>query len=235
MKRAPPRNKTQAGATSATTQGPAFMTKTDFVYQSLNQAIVEGQLKPGERLIIDDMASRFSVSAIPVREALQQLQADGLVEIQPHIGATVSQFSNDAVVELFALMEGLEVIAAEHAAGKMSAEAEQQLTDLINAMEKSGRARQHETWAEQNNAFHLAICGIAHMPTLLELTERVLLKWKRLRKHSYHSGAPANWQEADQEHRQIVALLKGGDTKELVALIRKHNQQALRQYLKKTK
>jgi DNA-binding GntR family transcriptional regulator len=216
-------------------RGPAFMTKTDFVYQSLNQAIVEGLLKPGERLVIDDVARRFSVSAIPVREALQQLQADGLIEIQPHIGATVSQFSNDAVVELFALMEGLEAIAAEHAAGKMDDDAQQELEDLIAAMEKAGRGRQHEAWAEHNNAFHLAICAIANMPTLLDLTERVLLKWKRLRKNSSYAGASVNWQEADKEHRQIVALLKSGDAKALVALIRKHNQQALRQYLKKTK
>ena len=63
-------------------------TKQEFVCQTLRQAILSCELRPGERLVIDDLARRLLVSIIPVREALQVLQAEGLVLTVPHVGAT---------------------------------------------------------------------------------------------------------------------------------------------------
>ena len=69
---------------------PRHQTKQGMVYAALREAIMRGELPPGRRLIIAEIAQRLRVSPIPVREALQSLQAEGLVENVPHSGATAA-------------------------------------------------------------------------------------------------------------------------------------------------
>ena len=71
-------------------------TKQEFVYRTLRDAILRCELQPGERLVIDDLARRLNVSIIPVREALQLLQAESLVQVVPHVGTSVTPVSRDS-------------------------------------------------------------------------------------------------------------------------------------------
>ena len=102
--------------------GMRFQTKQEFVYHTLRDAIIRCEVKPGTRLVIEDIAQRLSVSPIPVREALQLLQSERLVESVPHIGATVAHISESSVSEVFTIMEGLEVISTRVATQKMTKE-----------------------------------------------------------------------------------------------------------------
>jgi len=70
-----------------------FRTKQEYVYQALRGAILRGELAPGQRLVIDQIGRRLQVSAIPIREALQLLQSEGLVLSAPHVGSTVAPIS----------------------------------------------------------------------------------------------------------------------------------------------
>ena len=99
---------------SAAKQAPhtRHLTKNAFVYQTLRTAIIRCELQPGERLVIDDLARRYEVSIIPVREALRLLESEGLVVSIPHVGATVAPISRDSVREVFTLLEGLELVAS---------------------------------------------------------------------------------------------------------------------------
>src|SRR6266481_5306478 len=94
----------------AVPKGAQHRTKGEFVYRTLRDAIVKCELSPGERLVIDDLARRLAVSSIPVREALQLLQSEGLVVTVPHVGTSVATLSRDSVAEVFAVMEGLEIV-----------------------------------------------------------------------------------------------------------------------------
>ncbi len=109
-----------------------FQTKQELVYRALRERIMDGQLQPGQRLVIDDIASAYGVSPIPVREALHLLQAERLVDIKPHIGAAVAPISKDAINEVFALMECLELAALRLAAAQRRVSA--------------GRSASHQTW-----------------------------------------------------------------------------------------
>ena len=75
----------------------------DEVYQALRQAIVNYQIKPGERLDVEDLSAKFGVSLTPVRGALQQLATEGLVEIRPRSGTFVASLTAQDVEETFQL------------------------------------------------------------------------------------------------------------------------------------
>ena len=89
-------------------QSKTFRSKKEFVYETLREQILEGELAPGLRLITDELSARLNVSPIPVREALQQLQYEGFVTIEPFIGATVTEIHTGLIHEIFALLEALE-------------------------------------------------------------------------------------------------------------------------------
>ena len=73
------------------------VTKQQYVYATLRDAIILCELRPGERLVIDDLARRLDISIIPVREALRQLEAEGLVLNVAHVGATVAPISRQSI------------------------------------------------------------------------------------------------------------------------------------------
>src|SRR6185503_133773 len=162
-------------------------TKQEFVYTTLRAAIMKCELQPGERLVIDDLARRLSVSAIPVREALQLLQSDGLVLLTPHVGATVAPISPESILEVFTVLEGLESVATRAAVGRAREEDLAGLDRIVRAMDEALEGGRHDEWADLNTRLHLAISRMAGMPMLLEMTERVLDHWDRVRRF-YFSG-----------------------------------------------
>ena len=126
------------------------VTKQQFVYGLLRDSIIRCELQPGERLVIDELARRFQVSIIPVREALRLLQSEGLVVSVPHVGATVSPISHASIYETFAILEALEVVGAR-AATKKATEAEiEGLARRVAAMDRAIASGKPAQWADLN-------------------------------------------------------------------------------------
>ena len=207
-----------------------FRTKQEYVHSWLRDAILDGTLRPGERVVIDDVARRLEVSAIPVREALHLLQSEGLIVIAPHVGATVAGVSADEVREVFAIMEALETVAGRAAAARMTPDDAARLRDLVSTMDAALAAAELETWAELNRALHRAIGEIAAMPLLQEMTERVLVRWERLRRHFFEGVLVPRAEHAQREHHLLVAALADGDTEAVQHVLEVHNRGALRAY-----
>jgi DNA-binding GntR family transcriptional regulator len=133
--------------------------RADYVFRTLRDAIREGRLKQGERLREEDVAQRLGVSRTPVREALRQLAARGLVEDAPGRGLLVVELSQQQVIELYAMRRMLEGAAARFAAQHASpAEAE-----LLRRLAAECRdAKTPAKMAQRNRAFHRAIYEAAH-------------------------------------------------------------------------
>ena len=178
-----------------------FRTKQEYVYQSLRGAIMRGELTPGQRLVIDDIARRLQVSAIPIREALQSLQSEGLVVNAPHVGATVARISQDEVHEVFAIMEGLETVAVREAAARLTDEAGRKLAGIVADMDAALDSHDYEAWAAMNATLHLSIGDVAAMPLLREMTDRALSRWERLRRHYFQGVLVPRVEHAQREHR----------------------------------
>lgn len=211
--------------------GARHQTKQEFVCQTLRRSILSCELQPGERLVIDALARRFAVSIIPVREALQVLQADGLVVNVPHVGATVAPISRESILDVFSVLEGLEVVATRLVAESGSAQALKGLERLVRTMDEAAAAGRLEAWADLNSRFHLAISSATGLPMLEEMTARVLGRWDRVRRYFFNGVLSHRVEQAQQGHRDILAAITGRDLPRLAALVRAHNQGALAAYM----
>ncbi len=205
-----------------------YRTKSELVYATLRSAIMRCELAPGTRLIIDDISESLGVSHIPVREALNQLQSEGLVTVIPHSGATVAPVSPGDVVEIFSIMEGLEIVATRVAAERASPEQLANLEAMLPKLDAAAEDHEPETWAELNIAFHREIAAITGMPLLTEMMNRVLDRWDRVRR--FVRVLPDRMTEAQQQHRDIVGALKRHDIATAQALATLHNRGALGAY-----
>jgi DNA-binding GntR family transcriptional regulator len=207
-----------------------YRTKQEFVCRMLRDAIMKCEIPPGQRLVIDELARRLDVSAIPVREALQVLQSEGLVTNVPHVGATVTPISLESIEEVFTVLEGLEIVATRAAALRMSAEDAELLEKITAGMDEALAAGRLEEWADLNSRFHLAISRMSAMPMLREMTERVVARWDRLRRYYLNGVLVHRVQQAQEEHRAILAAMKAQDFPALERTVKQHNQGAALAY-----
>src|SRR5262245_53105104 len=153
----------------AAPKGTRHLTKQEFVYQTLREAILKCELPPGERLVIDDLARQLQVSAIPVREALQLLLAEGLVVNAPHVGATVAPLSRESIVEVFTVMEGLETVSSRVATERATDAEIDRAEALVREMDRALASGEHEDWADLDRKLHLLISELSHLPMLREM------------------------------------------------------------------
>jgi DNA-binding GntR family transcriptional regulator len=206
------------------------LTKQQAIYQHLKDRILEGRLAPGQRLIIDEIAAQLGISIIPVREALQLLQAERLVEIRPHAGATVAAITPANIEEVFTILEGMEAVAARRVAKKIPPQIDARLQKVIQEMDIAEKQEDVERWSALNMDFHLAISDASGMPWLREITARALGNWDRIRRYFFREGRHHRFTQAQKDHHAILIALRKGDADEAERVLRRHNQRACRYY-----
>ncbi|WP_319531433.1 GntR family transcriptional regulator [uncultured Cohaesibacter sp.] len=126
-------------------------TTTSIVADELRQRILSGQLKEGEQVNQEAIASELGVSRIPVREALQQLEAEGLITLVSHKGAEVTRLEPEEIEELFDVRGMLECWLFEKALPHLS---EADLTEAEEAVAAMRGAKDFQSWSSQNWRFH---------------------------------------------------------------------------------
>jgi len=211
----------------------SYTSKKEMVYSGLRDAIVSGEITPGTRLIIDDIAAEHKISHIPVREALQMLTSEGFVSLKPHAGATVTDIDPRTVAEIFDILEGLEV-AAGRAACK-TADPEQIKALRSVAREMDAAAEDAEEWSRLNFEFHRMVCQAAGYAIALDLLERVKVHWDRVRRRYLRDVLLPNAPKAQKEHWRIIEAIEKGDPDLCEEIVRKHNRSARKAYGKHVK
>jgi DNA-binding GntR family transcriptional regulator len=210
--------------------GMRYQTKQDLVYSTLRNAIMHCTLAPGQRLVIEEIANQLAVSPIPVREALHLLQSERLVETVPHVGATVARISRSGIVEVFTVMEGLEIVGTRSATQRLTPQHLAQLGNLLDEMDTALRLGQLEHWADLNSQLHRTIGRITAMPMLQEMTDRVFDQWDRLRRYFFNGVLRHRTEQAQQQHHAIVEAMRAKNYECLEQLVKQHNQEALAAY-----
>ena len=196
---------------------------TDAVHTALKQAILSSVLRPGERLHVHQLAEQLGVSLTPVRNAVQLLEAEGLVEVRPRSGTFVASMSADDVRETFAIRRALECLAVEAAATELT---EEELATLQNLHERMRRPVSSEASKKQheldNAEFHLTILRAAHNRKLLEMYQALNAHIRIARIHAGESTWERRLQQEQREHQAILKALAARDAERAVAAMREH-------------
>lgn len=210
---------TVAGRPSGLARIPR-QTIASMTVDALRERILRGDFPEGEPLRQDAVAEELGVSRIPVREALRQLEAEGLVSFSPHRGAIVASLSLAEIEELFELRADIEGDLLRRAIPKMTREHLDRASSVVDEFQAALRAGEADKWGALNWHFHAAL----YAPAERNLTMGVLQK---LHQHSdryfrmqimlARGGAKAN-----EEHRAIIAAVKKKDVRGATALMRAH-------------
>ncbi|HMN84715.1 MAG TPA: GntR family transcriptional regulator [Bauldia sp.] len=187
----------------------ATQTKAQQIHQAIADDIVHGRLPPGTALDETSIAQTFGVSRTPIREAIRQLAAIGLVEAKARRGAIVAALTDRELDELFAVMAELEALCARWSAISMTT-AERRL--LLNLQEESERivsAGRRDTYVIFNNRFHEAIYHGSHNRFLAELALSVRKRCAPFRRAQFQTlGRLAR---SHAEHEAVVNAIQRGD------------------------
>jgi len=175
----------------------------------LEDDIVAGRIKPGDRLDEQSLAGRFGVSRTPIREALRQLAAAGFVEIRPHRGAVVSAPDPYRMMEMFEVMAELEAMSARLAARRLTDAAEAELARTLKACERAARGGDTDSYYRENELFHRALYAAGGNRFL---AEQATALHKRLAPYRRLQLRVRNRMRISQaEHQAIVAAICAGD------------------------
>ena len=199
-------------------------TKTDFVYQTIRQEILAGRLQPGQRLRLTEIADRFDISEMPVREALRKLEHDGLIEFESHRGATVSDLGLDRIVEIIATRTYLEVYAVIEAVPFHTKESIDELKTLVAKMKKTKEPAQY---SDLNRRFHRLLADPCPNAFLKSEIEQLWNKVWRTRTQSLFQMIPGRMGDATKEHEQILDAVIDGKASRLQAALMAHREETL--------
>ena len=199
----------------------------DAVYSSLRQAVLTSVLKPGQRLNISDLASQLGVSLTPVRNAIQLLAAEGLIEVHPRSGTFVATVNANDVRETFEIRRALECLAVELASTHITGKQLDQLRTLLGAMRKSVRnpeeLLQHQT---DNAQFHLLILEAARNGRLLDAYQRLNAHIQIARVHAAEPDWKGRLRDERAEHEEIVDAVAASDPPRASKAMRSHIERA---------
>src|SRR5215475_8424085 len=192
-------------------------TITDYLAAALRTAIYDGQFDDNEELNQVELADFFGVSRVPIREALRQLQAEGLVKNIAHHRTVVTGLTLPQIletIEMRAVLEAHLLCKAEKRFDQSAIDKLRKICDETDQIKDYG-AR----WVLKNWEFHRALYGRAESPTIVEAVERIQLNIER---YARRTGSPERLRHAASEHRQILSALERRDFAKASARLERH-------------
>jgi DNA-binding GntR family transcriptional regulator len=197
-----------------------FISAADLVAEELRNLIFHGEAPPGSRLHPDEIATQLGVSTTPVRDALQALSIEGLVDVQQRVGVFVRELSEQDAADVYRLKEAIEPIAAALAAERSGPEERAELREQLRLLRTAVRRGNVALAEDAVDALHLAIFTMTHSD-VLQATFRVL--GGRVRQLRYVNMAQAGRLEATlEQHTAVVNAIVAGNATESSELMRAH-------------
>lgn len=187
---------------------------------ALRERILRGVYPDDTPLRQDALAAEFGVSRIPVREALRQLEAEGLVAFNPHRGAVVSSLSVDEIEELFELRSQIESDLVRRAVPRVTPEDLNRARDILTAYEAALRRGEVATWGQLNWQFHSTLYAPANRQFTMTIVQRLHQqsdRYLRMQLALTHGES-----RASHEHRAIFTAVRAHDVKQASSLMRQH-------------
>lgn len=193
----------------------------DFIYSGVKGLILEYEYRPGQRIILQDLADRFSVSRTPVSQALIRLEREGYAVWRPNRGYQVAEMEASEAGELYSVREALEAYAAEVAAHVRTRQSSAELLERVREYEALKSQPLDRRVLVADRKFHIAIADMAGNATLRTLLDSV---FERLIMKRKIEGAISRRDERIREHIAIYRAIVDGDSEVAVRLVRSHVQ-----------
>ncbi|MBL5974677.1 MAG: GntR family transcriptional regulator [Candidatus Leucobacter sulfamidivorax] len=186
----------------------------------LRRAILEGELAPGEAVRQEVWAKKFNVSRLPVRQALQRLEDEGLMTITPYAGARVAVVALEDCIALYEMREAIEPLVVARSTSELTPE---DLDEIREAME-AAEAVSHDSaaWLGADREFHRQVNRHCSIPQALKLATQLYNQTQQYRREYIRSVTAARIKLAELEHRTIFAALECGDAFEASERTRLH-------------
>jgi DNA-binding GntR family transcriptional regulator len=198
----------------------------DSIFLSLRANILNGHMKPGERLIEMDIAKQFGTSQAPVREAFRRLEQVGLVQTSPYHGTFIKDIPIEEFLEINSIRMVLERMAAQRFLKRAKPEYIQVLQDYVDEMMKASNSGDFDTLVERDIDFHELICRESGSLTLYEVWSLIHGK-ARLSISAADRFYEQGLDEVVQMHQSIVDALRKEDEPSLIQAVEFHSRFAL--------
>jgi DNA-binding GntR family transcriptional regulator len=190
------------------------------VSTQLRDAVLSGAYPSGAQLRQDALAAQYGVSRIPVREALLQLEAEGLVQIVPHKGAVVTGLSKAEVDDVFGLRLLLEVRLLKQSAPLLTDEDLADLDRIQRAFGEAIRGKDAARWGVLNAELHTALYRRADLPRTSAIVANLLTASERYTR--IQLAGKSAWQRAQAEHGELIELCRRKETGAACAMLERH-------------
>ena len=207
-----------------------YLPLRDVVFNTLRQAILRGELKPGERLMEIQLANKLGVSRTPIREAIRKLELEGLVLMIPRKGAEVAEITEKNLRDVLEVRCALEELAVQLACDRMDEEGVRELRAAAETFESILNSDDITQIAQADVAFHDIIYAATDNRRLIQLLNNLREQMLRFRSISMHypGRLAATW----EEHRQMVENIADHNSAMARKVAKKHMENSERTLLK---
>ena len=199
-----------------------YLPLRDIVFQTLRNAIITGELQPGERLMETQLGERLGVSRTPIREAIRKLELEGLVVMVPRKGAQVAQFTEKDIQDVLEVRAALEALSAKLACKRMDDRAFLKLQLAIAEYSYAAKNKDLEMMIEKDVEFHEIIVNATQNDKLIQIFNNLREQVNRYRITYLKNTEDAESVQA--EHLEILEALKNKDEELASSLASKHIQ-----------
>ena len=197
-----------------------YLPLRDVVFQTLREAILKGELKPGERLMELQLASKLGVSRTPIREAIRMLELEGLAVTMPRKGAEVARMTEKDMEDVLQIRKALDELAVGLACDNMTEESLEQIYVALKNFEESTRSRDVKKIAQADVEFHDTIYQAADNPKLVNMLNNLREQMYRYRVEYLKNDTV--YPRLIEEHEKIYEGLKRKDKETVVEIVSHH-------------
>jgi Transcriptional regulators len=197
-----------------------YLPLRDVVFTTLRQAILRGELKPGERLMEIQLANKLGVSRTPIREAIRKLELEGLVITIPRRGAEVAEITEKNMQDVLEVRKSLEALAIQLACERMTQEAIEELKQKSIEFQASLSTKDVTKIAEADVEFHDVIFEATDNQRLVQLLNNLREQMYRFRVE--HLKNEDWYPQLIEEHEEIIRRLENREREEAMQIISKH-------------
>ena len=200
------------------------------VANEIRMKILTGELREKTKIVEQDIAEELGVSRAPVREALRQLEQEGVVEYTSHVGCTVKKFTAHDVYEVYLLRANLEILSIKMCEGHFSQETLEKMEGIVAKMRDVDTIERFDETIDNDNAFHECIINESKMERLHTLwdgmsNENTIVFYRGVGKRDYviHNQ--------ERIHKRVLDALKTGDVDHMCRVLGEHYMETIKSYL----